>query len=341
MNSLNALKILQDLTACLNGNYARKYFLIDGTLLGHTRNGGFIAGDYDIDIGMWIEDFDEGLIADMQAAGFALVKTYGTQAAGFQLKFRHGDIPVDIVFYYHEPEYIWNTVYAPLGGFKATFPLFDLAPVNFQGLVVMAPDPPEKYLSASYGPDWRRPVARWNYKYCTHNMVPQGGRIWKTWYRVQRAWWQYKNPDVSLPKDRARDKVIYTDGVFDLFHANHALMLQEARAQGDRLVVGVVSDRFAASYKRPPYIPEAERLRIIQSLACVDAAFLQDGPMTSKTLEDVVAQYGVDLVVYAGDSMDGFGTYFQGVIDAGMFLHMPYHDGVSTSRTIADIVRRS
>lgn len=45
---------------------------------------------------------------------------------------------------------------------------------------------------------------------------------------------------------------------------------------GDRLVVGVVSDKSVASYKREPVLTEQERLRTIQALPFVDEAFIYD-----------------------------------------------------------------
>ena len=45
---------------------------------------------------------------------------------------------------------------------------------------------------------------------------------------------------------------VYVDMVGDLFHAGHVALLREARSHGDRLVVGVLSDETAASYKRRP-----------------------------------------------------------------------------------------
>lgn len=45
---------------------------------------------------------------------------------------------------------------------------------------------------------------------------------------------------------------VYVDMVGDLFHAGHVSLLREARRHGDWLVVGVLSDDTAASYKRRP-----------------------------------------------------------------------------------------
>lgn len=72
-------------------------------------------------------------------------------------------------------------------------------------------------------------------------------------------------------------RVIYTAGVWDLFHAGHLRFLRASKALGDVLVVGVLTDDGAAAYKRRPVQHEHERLELVQSIGFVDAAFLQPG----------------------------------------------------------------
>lgn len=69
----------------------------------------------------------------------------------------------------------------------------------------------------------------------------------------------------------------YTTGVFDLFHIGHLNLLRSARAQAERLVVGVSTDELAYSYKaKYPVIPFKERIEIVQSIRFVDEAIPQD-----------------------------------------------------------------
>ena len=125
---------------------------------------------------------------------------------------------------------------------------------------------------------------------------------------------------------------IYTDGVFDLFHANHLALLKEAKSFGDFLIVGVASDFMTASYKRKPIINEAERLAIVSAIDCVDEAFLIDGLPTADAMENILAQHQIDLVVYAGDATP---EYYMPAEARGIMHRLPYHDGVSTSNIIA------
>lgn len=72
-------------------------------------------------------------------------------------------------------------------------------------------------------------------------------------------------------------KVILTQGTYDMVHIGHARYLEEARRQGDFLIVGVDSDEKVRSRKGPdrPVVPEGERLEMLTHLRCVDAVFLK------------------------------------------------------------------
>ena len=77
--------------------------------------------------------------------------------------------------------------------------------------------------------------------------------------------------------------VVFTNGVFDLVHAGHVAFLEGAHALGDALVVGVNTDASAARLgKGPgqPFVPEADRARVVAALAAVDLVvlFAEDTP---------------------------------------------------------------
>jgi D-beta-D-heptose 7-phosphate kinase/D-beta-D-heptose 1-phosphate adenosyltransferase len=81
----------------------------------------------------------------------------------------------------------------------------------------------------------------------------------------------------------AGQRIVFTNGVFDLLHRGHVEYLAEARALGDRLVVGLNSDasvRGLAKGAGRPIVPEADRAAVIGALACVDlvVVFGEDTP---------------------------------------------------------------
>lgn len=74
------------------------------------------------------------------------------------------------------------------------------------------------------------------------------------------------------------ERVVFTNGCFDLLHAGHVTYLERARRYGQRLVVGLNSDRSVRALKGPerPLIGEQDRARVLAALAAVDAVALFD-----------------------------------------------------------------
>ena len=62
---------------------------------------------------------------------------------------------------------------------------------------------------------------------------------------------------------------VYLDGVFDLFHRGHLESIKKCMEFGDEVIIGVVSDKDALSYKRLPVINENDRVEIIKNLKIV------------------------------------------------------------------------
>jgi rfaE bifunctional protein nucleotidyltransferase chain/domain len=74
------------------------------------------------------------------------------------------------------------------------------------------------------------------------------------------------------------NRIVFTNGCFDLLHIGHIRYLEEAKALGDVLVVGVNSDTSVRRLKGPkrPILPEEERAEILSGLGCVDYVTLFD-----------------------------------------------------------------
>lgn len=107
----------------------------------------------------------------------------------------------------------------------------------------------------------------------------------------------------------AGEKVVFTNGCFDILHAGHVAYLEEARALGDRLIVAVNDDASVTRLKGAgrPVNPLEQRLRVLAGLAAVDwvVGFSEDTPeaLLERLKPDVLVKggdYGVDEVVGAG-----------------------------------------
>ena len=131
-------------------------------------------------------------------------------------------------------------------------------------------------------------------------------------------------------------RIVFTNGVFDLLHPGHLRYLQEARRQGDVLIVGVNSDRSVGAVKGSdrPIVTVAERAEVLAALACVDAVvvFDQDTPheIISKIQPDILVK-GTD---WAADRIIG-----RDIVEArgGRVVLVPLAEGHSTSGIIEKI----
>ncbi len=88
---------------------------------------------------------------------------------------------------------------------------------------------------------------------------------------------------------KQRKIVVTTNGSFDLFHAGHVFLLEEAKKQGDVLVVGVNSDASVRSYKGSgrPIACEKERALLVAAIHCVDFVCIFEEPTCIKWLEQI------------------------------------------------------
>ena len=73
-------------------------------------------------------------------------------------------------------------------------------------------------------------------------------------------------------RQAAGERGVFTNGCFDLIHLGHVRYLQEARALGDFLIVGLNSDDGVCLLKGPgrPFVPEHERAEILAAFTCID-----------------------------------------------------------------------
>jgi rfaE bifunctional protein nucleotidyltransferase chain/domain/rfaE bifunctional protein kinase chain/domain len=124
--------------------------------------------------------------------------------------------------------------------------------------------------------------------------------------------------------------VVATGGCFDLLHAGHVSTLRAARRLGDRLVVCVNSDDSVRRLKGPtrPVVPQADRVRVLEALECVDevVVFDEDTPV------DVLRMIRPDVWAKGGDYA-GSETPEASVVTewGGQAVVLPYLSGRSTT----------
>ncbi len=133
------------------------------------------------------------------------------------------------------------------------------------------------------------------------------------------------------------DKVVFTNGCFELLHIGHVQYLQAARAEGDVLVVGMNSDHSVRQIKGPrrPVVPENERAEVLASLACVDFVSLFDEPDPLEIIRSLLPDVLVKGADWAEDAIVG-----RDIVEAhgGRVVRIPLTQGASTTSIIEKIL---
>jgi D-beta-D-heptose 7-phosphate kinase / D-beta-D-heptose 1-phosphate adenosyltransferase len=135
------------------------------------------------------------------------------------------------------------------------------------------------------------------------------------------------------------ERIVFTNGCFDLLHVGHIHYLQHARALGERLIVGLNDDASVRRLKGEgrPVIPQDERARILAALTCVDyvTIFSESTPLALIQLlrPDILVKGGdyTPETVVGRDEVEAYG---------GMVHIAPYVPGVSTTALVDTIVQR-
>ena len=138
----------------------------------------------------------------------------------------------------------------------------------------------------------------------------------------------------QLNKQRSGKKVIFTNGCFDILHIGHVTYLQEAKACGDILVVGVNSDDSVKRLKGPerPIQPEKDRAQILASLKPVDYTVLfgEDTPL------ELIKKIKPDVLVKGGDwAVEQIVGSDVVLANGGEVKSLQFVDGKSTTKIIS------
>lgn len=131
------------------------------------------------------------------------------------------------------------------------------------------------------------------------------------------------------------EKIVFTNGCFDLLHVGHITLLEQCKRFGARLVVGINSDASVSKLKGPlrPIINQDDRARLLTALGATDAVVIFDAPSPI----DLIRALKPEVLVKGGDYTESTVVGADDVKSwSGQVKLVPLVQGISTT----DIVRR-
>lgn len=127
-------------------------------------------------------------------------------------------------------------------------------------------------------------------------------------------------------------KVVFTNGCFDLLHAGHVTYLSQARQMGDFMILGLNSDasvRFLNKGPERPLVPQDQRALVLAGLWAVDLVVIFDEPTPYELIKQIVP----DVLIKGGDwpveSIVGADIV---LAQGGQVLSLPLLPGLSTTQ---------
>lgn len=121
-------------------------------------------------------------------------------------------------------------------------------------------------------------------------------------------------------------RIVYCYVCGDILHTGHLLQLENAKALGDKLIVGVLTDKAVMEKKAKPTIPFRERLRLVQAIKYVDCVVAQDEYSPLKNImgikPDILAESASHDTKPADNYVEGYG---------GLVISFPYYPDTSST----------
>lgn len=125
--------------------------------------------------------------------------------------------------------------------------------------------------------------------------------------------------------------IVITFGTFDLLHIGHINMLNNCKKHGDKLIVGVSSDKLNYEKKsRNPIFNQNDRMNIIENIKGVDEVFLEE---SLELKREYIKKYNADIFII-GNDWEG---KFDDINDTCRVIYLDRTEDISTTSIINDI----
>lgn len=138
---------------------------------------------------------------------------------------------------------------------------------------------------------------------------------------------------------RARKKVVFTNGCYDVLHPGHIRLLERARSLGDVLILALNTDASVQRLKGPtrPLICETDRAALAEALECVDAVTFFD----EDTPRELIAAVLPDVLIKGADWAHFIAGREEVEAAGGQVLALPLEPGYSTTNIVDEVLARA
>jgi D-beta-D-heptose 7-phosphate kinase/D-beta-D-heptose 1-phosphate adenosyltransferase len=134
-------------------------------------------------------------------------------------------------------------------------------------------------------------------------------------------------------------KVVFTNGCFDILHLGHVRYMNQARALGDALIVGINSDSSVRELKGAgrPIVSEMERAEVVAALGSVDHVFIFPDLTPQRVIDAIVPD-----VLVKGADWDIANIVGRETVEnaGGTVLNVPLVEGSSTTEIVKRVLER-
>jgi rfaE bifunctional protein nucleotidyltransferase chain/domain len=160
------------------------------------------------------------------------------------------------------------------------------------------------------------------------------------WNKLQAKVYTTNTLQSQLKEWRKNDqKIVFTNGCFDLLHLGHVDYLAKAKDLGDKLIIGLNTDSSVSRIKGPsrPVKDQKSRATILAAMQFVDAVILFD----EETPINLITSLAPDVLVKGGDyTLEGIVGHEIVLEKGGDVKTIAFVDGYSSSKLIDKITQK-
>lgn len=130
-------------------------------------------------------------------------------------------------------------------------------------------------------------------------------------------------------------KTIWVNGCFDILHIGHIRLFEYAKSKGDRLIVGIDSDRRVKELKGEsrPFNGQSDRCEMLRAISFIDDVVIFE---SEDEMCNLISQNDVDLIV-VGDDYKGRRVVGEHLCPVDFFTKIPGHSTTSILNAMRDI----